>query len=182
MGTVNSPAQKTEVKPNHRYLTFSLRTLFVVTTALAVWLGIVVNRAREQREAVKAIEAAGGSVYYNYNSEELMPRWRYHVVVERPGPAWLRRLIGDDYFQDVWQVDFGSPSGLTHLELSKAIPHLQRLRKLNRIRVFASTNVEYQGELKAALPKCDVRLFLVLRTPTPIKNLLTPMPMENLLY
>lgn len=44
-------------KSRRRYLTFSLRSLFVLTTALAIWLGVVINGAREQREAVKAIEA-----------------------------------------------------------------------------------------------------------------------------
>jgi hypothetical protein len=51
------------MKPRRRYLTFSLRTLFVLTTAFAIWLGVVVNRAREQREAIKAIEALGGGGY-----------------------------------------------------------------------------------------------------------------------
>src|SRR6185437_14530890 len=41
-----------EMKPRRHYLTFSLRTLFVLTGAIALWLGVVVNRAREQREAV----------------------------------------------------------------------------------------------------------------------------------
>jgi hypothetical protein len=171
------------MKPRRRYLTFSLRSLFVLTTALAVWLGVVVNRAREQREAVKAIGQLGGGVYYNCNWVEFTPRWRHHVAVERPRPNWLQRQIGEDYFQDVWQVDFGSTTRPTHLELSKAIPYLQRLRTLNRIRVFewtnfAPTNVERQCELKAALPNCDVQFFFVdgfdflFQTPRPMKDLL----------
>jgi hypothetical protein len=35
-------------------------------TASAVWLGVVVNRAREQREALKTIEAMGADVHYEY--------------------------------------------------------------------------------------------------------------------
>jgi len=44
------------MRPRRRYLTFSLRTLFILTTALALWLRVVVNRAREQQEVVKAID------------------------------------------------------------------------------------------------------------------------------
>lgn len=55
-----------------RYLTFSLRTLFVVLTVLGIWLGVIANRAREQREAVRAIEKAGGFIaYYGKQGERL---------------------------------------------------------------------------------------------------------------
>jgi len=71
------------MKPTRRWFQYSLRSFLVVLTALAVWLGIVVNSAREQREAVKAIEALGGQVLY--------------------GPFAMLRLrrTGNDYFQSV---------------------------------------------------------------------------------
>lgn len=50
-GLVARKIKNPATKPSNRYLTFSLRTLFLALTALAVWLGIVVNRAREQRES-----------------------------------------------------------------------------------------------------------------------------------
>lgn len=94
--------------PLRRYLTFSLRTLFILLTALAVWLGVAVNRAREQREAVEAIEAAGGEVRYD---------WQFRRiggirVFDRSGrdgptaPTWLRQTIGDDFFQEVKEAWF----------------------------------------------------------------------------
>ena len=49
-----------------RWLQYSLRSFLVVLTAFAIWLGVAVNRAREQREAVKAIEALGGTVTYDF--------------------------------------------------------------------------------------------------------------------
>ena len=48
-----------------RWFQYSLRSFLVILTALAVWLGVVVNRARVQREAVKAIEALGGCHFYD---------------------------------------------------------------------------------------------------------------------
>jgi hypothetical protein len=52
-----------------RYLTFSLRTTFVFFTAFAAWLGVVVHRAREQREAVEAIKALGGVVQFDWQAD-----------------------------------------------------------------------------------------------------------------
>ena len=53
-------------KPRRRWFQFSLRTLFVLLTVLCVWLAVTVERVRKQREAVAAIEAVGGSVFYEY--------------------------------------------------------------------------------------------------------------------
>lgn len=89
---------------NRRYLTFSLRTLFVLVTAFAVWLGVIVNRAREQREAVEAIEAAGGWIGFDWETEYSHSE-RDEIVFSidsrnPPGPDWLRRLVGEEFFQD----------------------------------------------------------------------------------
>ena len=54
-----------------RWFRFSLRTLLLLIAVLCVWLGIQVNAARRQREAVAAIQSAGGSVVYDY---EIVPR------------------------------------------------------------------------------------------------------------
>ena len=61
-------------------------------TALAVWLGVVVNRATEQREAVEAIEALGGYVIYDWQAPS-------SDAEQLAGPAWLRRAVGDDFFR-----------------------------------------------------------------------------------
>jgi len=140
------------VKPRRRYLTFSLRFLFVLTTALAVWLGVIVNRAREQREAVKAIEALGGTVQYD---------WAIRTV-EPVGPAWLRRIVGDDYFQKVRKVAFGfDPSLSSKPVVLKAVPYLKRLRDLDTLSIFLREPIpiETENEVKAALPDCDVSFY-----------------------
>lgn len=49
-----------------RFFQFGLRTLFLLTTIFAVWLGIHIHRARKQKEAVKAIRDFGGWVYYDF--------------------------------------------------------------------------------------------------------------------
>ena len=82
----------TTSKPRRRWFQYSLRTLFVLVTVLCVCLAVTANRARRQREAVKAIESVGGQVRYEY---------QYVSGQEPPGPEWLRELIGDEYFVSV---------------------------------------------------------------------------------
>jgi hypothetical protein len=118
-----------------RWLQFSLRGFFVLLTTLAVWLGVIVHRAREQREAVKAIEALEAIVGYD----------------TPPGPAWLRRLIGDEYFQNaVDAAIFGETNAL------KSIPHLKRLRKLKTVAIIPAASCATMDQLKAALPNCKI--------------------------
>ncbi|NQT16725.1 MAG: hypothetical protein HQ582_28465 [Planctomycetes bacterium] len=99
-------------KRKHRWFQFSLRTLLVFVLLVSIgmsWLGVQLDRARKQREAVEAIEKAGGSVLYGY---ELTPSGS-------SVPMWLRELLGEDFFFDVSGVvgarhDFGD-AGLEHL-------------------------------------------------------------------
>lgn len=136
----------TAAKPRRRYLTFSLRTLFLALTALAVWLGIVVNRAREQRDTVKAIKAAGGWVGYDWEEDPFGDE-------EPPEPAWLLRLLGKDYFRNVESVGFPTTS-----DFRRIIPCLKRLRKLRTVFVPATSPSDSVRELEVALPACEVEL------------------------
>ena len=125
------------MKSHRRYLTFSLRTVFILLTGSAVWLGVVVNRAREQREAVKAIEALGGLVFYD---------WEF-VSLSR------RRNIGDDLFHDVQLVIYGHSE---HADILRLIPHAQRLHGLEMLVVSDTIPKSTLTQLRVALPKCDV--------------------------
>ena len=46
------------------WLRFSLRTVLVVMTAIALWIGYQANRANQQRKAVEGILAMGGRITY----------------------------------------------------------------------------------------------------------------------
>jgi hypothetical protein len=158
--------------PRRRYLTFSLRTLFILLTASAAWIGIATHRAREQRAAVQAIESLGAMVIYDWQNDPLDPLGSDESP-EPAGPAWLRRMMGNDFFQEVSDVDFGSPLSPTKVELRKAIPQLQRLRALKKVRVFAWTDLKDQDKLQPALPNCEVQFFYVDNSPrsTPVPAL-----------
>lgn len=143
------------MKPTRRWFQYSLRSLLVILTALAVWLGVVVNRAREQREAVGAIEAAGGAVYFD---------WEFEPDRKPHGPVWLRKIIGDDYFQRATSVCFArlfaeTPDGkievvpyLRDVDIEALIPSLRRLRRLESISTFSNVSNATILELEEALP------------------------------
>jgi hypothetical protein len=138
-----------------RYLTFSLRTLFILLTLFAVWTATIVNRVRGQREAREAIEALGWEVLYDWH---LRPAPSGGLDINpngKPtGPAWIRKVIGSDFFQEVtWAT---SPEPPCDENVKKAIPHLQRLRGLKAIWIPWGS---LTSEEVAALPNCELNWF-----------------------
>ena len=142
-----------------RWLQFSLRGFLVVLTAFAGWLGVIVNRAREQREAVKAIEAMGGTIVYDWHGDHKCSysksdgRWHLTFSSKRSGPTWIRELT-----QQVEEVHFLVPSPEANSHVHESIPHLQRLGpRFGFIYLEAPVSDEVYEEVKRALPKCHLR-------------------------
>ncbi len=97
---------------------FSIRSLLVLVVAVAVpcsWLAVEMKKARQQSEAVDGIrKLVGGSVSYDTEFEALI------AIINRkprsnPPPteaAWLRNLLGIDFFHAVEVVTVQPHSGL----------------------------------------------------------------------
>ena len=88
-------------RPWRRFLRFSVRGLIVAVLLIGVWLGWIVRNARIQREAVAAVESAGGIVFYDLEltKGEL-------ILGGKPWmPLWLVGFIGLDYLVGVTEVD-----------------------------------------------------------------------------
>jgi hypothetical protein len=105
-----------------RRLQWTLRSLFILTTACAVFAAIEARHCRE-REAIKWLEGIGA-----------------HVTVETTGPAWLRELVGDRWFEHAVKVERfedgmkpDGPLGCTLLTLDDIdkLGRLPKLRSLN---------------------------------------------------
>jgi hypothetical protein len=93
---------------------FSVRSLFVLTVAVATacsWLSADLKKAREQENAIRAIEEVGGNAAEEGgNPAGALP----------PGTAWLRELLKDEFFTNIADVTLSESkvtnAGLEHLK------------------------------------------------------------------
>ena len=114
------PPKTDAPKRKRRWFQFSLRTLMIFTMACAVgagWLGKKIERKRNERDAVAVILKLGGIVMYEYQTMPGAP------PPQPPGPAWLRSLLGENFFSE---VDFVA---LQHL----SEPKPDRRTELNQV-------------------------------------------------
>ena len=83
---------------------FSLRVLILVVLTVGGGLGWVVNQARIQRDAVTAIQKAGGVCLYDWDFRKGAPNPNGTPMA----PRWLVDRLGVDYFGHVVSVWFAS--------------------------------------------------------------------------
>jgi hypothetical protein len=120
-------SQTPKTRRPRRWLRFTLRGMFLAVLVAAIalaWLRYVV---RQQRDAVEAIVRSGGGVVYVDGSS----RGALGVAALEAGPsgpAWLRRLLGDDYFFDVVEVHLSGGATDDTLRVCKDLPELRRVQ------------------------------------------------------
>jgi hypothetical protein len=114
----------------------SIRVMMLVILIAAVPLAWQVNRAREQREAVDAVQKYGGWVHFDYEffNGAVIPGCAPRA------PRWLRMMFGDEYFRKVAFVNFDYERSIGKVvhnphveacdELLKKISGLPGLKKL----------------------------------------------------
>jgi hypothetical protein len=152
------------------YLRGSVRGLMLFVVSVAVVLGWTVHVAHEQRRAVAAIEASGGSVDYDWSWSE-----GDYLREQRP-PSWLHERLGIDYFLSVSRVivhdcesealiaQIGNLSRLEALYLAgpavtdDPLKHLGRLQRLQELRL-SGTDVGDTGLSRLKSLKQLRRLF-----------------------
>jgi hypothetical protein len=111
-------------KRQPRWFRFSLRTFLmmnVVIVLASAWVGSVVARVNLQRRVVRQLEAAGHTVYFDYQLGT------NYASEQPPGPWLVRCFLGDDIFATVASVDFRSE---TTSEDFRALLELPRLNWL----------------------------------------------------
>ena len=92
----------------HWRFQFSIRSLFVLTVAVAIslgWLAMEMKWARQQRETMEAIQKLGGKALFDYQCGE--GNGGLLAGMPNPKPAesvWLQLLLGDDFFEYVTNV------------------------------------------------------------------------------
>ena len=112
-------------KPKRRWYQYSLRTLLIFVTLSAIpcsWFAVKMQQARRQRAAVEAIRKLKGIVVYDHEYD------REATYSGPPGPTWLRKLVGDDFFASVLEVLIDElPATHAPMPHLKELPGLQHL-------------------------------------------------------
>lgn len=131
---------------------FSIRSLLILTIAVAIpfsWLAMEMKRSKEQMKAVEALHELGGDIFFD--SGQTPYKWPTFGTLPS-GPAWLRNILGDDFFITVEVVNLDSAK-LTDYDLK----HLEGMKHLKQI-YLSSTQVTDGGvaELQKALPNCKI--------------------------
>jgi len=110
-----------------RWFQYSLGSLMLLTLVVSLvmsWVAVRMKSARQQKEAVEEVKKRGGRVFYDHQP---FPA----AIAEPPGPAWLRNLLGQDFFATVVAVGLFPPgpsdAGFEHLK------SLTQLRELSLI-------------------------------------------------
>jgi internalin A len=136
--TTGGAAKATE-KPRRPGLRFSLRAFLGGITLFCILLAWQLHRARQQRESVAAIRAAGGWVHYDYQnvSHRAAP---IDSLAEPWEPDWLLALVGIDFFHSVTEVNMVyNEDGPQRLENDKEKidigPHLAQFPRLRSLLV-----------------------------------------------
>lgn len=103
------PQPLESARPRRRRLTLSLRALILLVVVVACWLAWVTNRARHQARVLAAMKGWDQSLKvkwefdYEYSADTRLGA----PPPKPPGPAWLRKWVGDDYFREVRYVTLG---------------------------------------------------------------------------
>jgi len=136
--------------------------MLVLTAALCVWLGIQVNAARRQRDAVAAIVKAGGDVRYDYQMVVGPDGFDFDLSIDPPAPAWMRRIFGDDFFRNAECV------GLTGCTISESDwKQLARLPRLRRVGLNGASIISDGSKAKRRFTDSDID---VLRSLTELRS------------
>jgi hypothetical protein len=99
------PSNAEPPKRKRRLFQFSLRTLLIGVTLASVpmaWVSAKLYRVRCQRAAVAQLKAEGFEILLEGESPN---RMGFFPATVPPGPEWLRKFLGDDFFAHVeWVV------------------------------------------------------------------------------
>src|SRR4051812_2978864 len=87
---------------------FTMRLAMVAPVVMAIALGMVADRARRERRAVRWVESVGGRLVYR---DQLDEAGEIKSGAQPAGPAWARRLLGDEYVRSVAWVDLSRVKG-----------------------------------------------------------------------
>lgn len=124
-----------DAEPNRKrhWYQFRLQRLFVVTLICAVaasWVAHRRDKKHAEREAVAAVRKAGGFVFYESDLNEIDDSGRIINPPRPRGPDWLRKLAGDDSFNDPVFVSYNKAPNSAQATLA-SVAQLDKVQYLS---------------------------------------------------
>lgn len=117
------PDESHESKRPRRWLAVSLRLSLLLVLAVALALAGAAWKVRDQRETKEMVLNHDGVFFYEFEPQTTTRYERKTWV-----PAWLRQIIGEDFFHDVTYVRIEGPHfGDAELERLKAFDRIESL-------------------------------------------------------
>jgi hypothetical protein len=118
----------------HKRFQFSIRSLLLLTITVAIpssWLAVEMQQGKRQKKAVEALIKLGGSLKYDF---EINSSGDLIQGPLQPGPAWVRSLLGNDFFTSVVYVYL---SGMTVTNAD--VEYLNELTQLNTLIIIRAS-------------------------------------------
>ncbi|MGE3409582.1 MAG: hypothetical protein AB7I37_22380 [Pirellulales bacterium] len=141
---IDTPATASQsVAPRRRFVPrFSLRNLLLLITMLSIAMGIYVDNARKQGEAVRHFYRLTEPRQTNEGLEDLTTmgyRYRgedqYYKPIVPPWMNWLKNAMGEECFGEATGVQLtGTKAADADLRFLRALPKIERL-SLNQTEV-----------------------------------------------
>ena len=127
-------------------LRFSIRTLLVVTAAIAVLLASTVHRAKSQKRGRDWVALEGGHVTFSHKYDPATQSFDHTAKLS--APSWLIDLMGIDLFDSVDTVI------LDNQEVDDLEPIVD-LRSLRSLAIFIETDPDLDFAPLVNLPNLE---------------------------
>jgi Leucine-rich repeat (LRR) protein len=106
---------------------FRLRTLMafvIVSSVVFGWIGIIAQRARQQRHIVAELQSYGASIDYSLEVNTSFGR-PFEWGGDPPGPEWLRNLVGADFLAAPMRLECIGKGSDDILAVAAKLPSLE---------------------------------------------------------
>jgi hypothetical protein len=133
-GQAMTDASANRPKTKLRWYQFSLRSLLIFMTLFAFacsWFAVKMGQATRQKEAVETLKKkAGKTIYYDYQFD---PAGKLKPNAQLPGPAWLRKWLGDDFFCTAVKLEWINYNTFNRRMIDAELEPIERLSELREI-------------------------------------------------